>query len=151
MFIRKRVQKLKNGKISVTYQAVESYRIGKKVKQRIVSLGEFSDPRTALENESVYLKNAEKNYKYPLSEWYEIRIGPGNQQCRVKLNEKQALKKRNFWRKIYQGHLKRIGQLDYAVSKFQIDGTKDTTNDKKREDKIMAEDNHRKIMKLIGG
>ena len=149
MFIRKRTQKPKNGKISVTYQAVESYRLDTKVRQRVISLGEYPNPRQALQYAMRCLKNSERCYKYPLSKWVVTKCSPMNQPYSVKMTEKQAMKRRNYWRKIYQDNLKWMGKLESVVSKYpEIKYENDTTIENFLEKRKMADANERELKKL---
>lgn len=73
MFIRKRKIKLKNGKISEIYQAVFSYRQDGKVRQKVVALGKYSNPKKYLQDWKRYLARMEKDLRVPLDNYKEIR------------------------------------------------------------------------------
>lgn len=150
MFIRRRVKKSKDGNISVSFQAVESYRRSGKIRQRVISLGEHPDPRDALEEELLFMKSAEKCYEFPLSEWKETRLPPGGDPYRVKLPEKQARKRREFWRKIYERHKKRVGLLESVASKHKENKyISDTTISATKHQEKEAVANLRQIRELI--
>jgi len=112
MFIRKRTKKLKNGKESVRYQAVESYRKNGKVKQRVVALGEYDNPSEALKQELLCLKRAKKDLSVPISKYKEAcwRRGVGLVVLAVPI--KKAKKKRAEILKRYKRHSSRISKLD---------------------------------------
>lgn len=151
MFIRKRITKIKNGEVSVSFQAVESYRLGGKVKQHVVNLGANPNPREVLQEELGFMKKAQEYYNFPLSNWTELKCSPANQPCRIKLAETQAMRKREFWRKIYEGHKQRVGKLESIVSKYPtIKYASDTTLLKKRNEKKVAEDNLQELRTFIG-
>jgi hypothetical protein len=151
MFIRKRTQKLKNGHLSETFQAVESYRLGGKVKQHVVNLGANPNPKEVLREELKFMKKALEYYNFPLSNWTELKCSPANQPCRIKLAETQAMIKRDFWRKIYEGHKQRVGKLESVVSKYPtLKYTEDTTFKEGEDKKKEAEDNLKEIEKIIG-
>lgn len=73
MFIRKRKIKLKNGQISEIYQAVFSYRRDGKVKQDVVALGKYSNPKEYLQDWEKYLAKMEEELRVPLDSYKEIR------------------------------------------------------------------------------
>lgn len=73
MFIRKRKVKLKNGKISEIYQAVFSYRHEGKVKQDVVGLGKYSNPKKYLQDWELYLVKMEEELCVPLEAYKEVR------------------------------------------------------------------------------
>lgn len=151
MFIRRIARQLKNGKLATTYQAIESYRLDGKAKQHIVSLGSNPIPKEALEEELRFLKNAERCYNFPLSEWSETRFSPGGNPYKAKLSEKQARRRKEFWRKIYEGHLKKMGKLESIVSKYPaIKYAENTTSLQKIDRKREADVNQREIEEIIG-
>ena len=128
MFVRKRTRKLKSGKMSVTYQAVESYRKGKKVKQRVISLGKFENPKDALNMEIKYAERAKRELTVPFTEYKELKhiVGLGLQL--LTLPVKEAEKRRRKILKRYEKHRSRIGMLDDMASKCQPNEYKrDTT------------------------
>ncbi|EKE22196.1 MAG: hypothetical protein ACD_7C00020G0004 [uncultured bacterium] len=73
MFIRKRKVKLKNGVISEIYQAVFSYRHEGKVKQDVVGLGKYSNPKKYLQDWELYLVKMDEDLNIPLGNYKEIR------------------------------------------------------------------------------
>lgn len=118
MFVRKRNRKLKDGTIKIDYQAVESFRSGGKVKQRVIALGECEDPKEALKQELVYLKKAKKDLELPLSEYKEMREKKDWGLVLVSLPLKQAEKKRAKIQKEFNKHLDKIAKLDRISSKI---------------------------------
>jgi len=73
MFIRKRTYKLKSGRITESYQVIESYRENGKVKQRtIANLNRFSNPVKALEYAQMRLEWAKRRYNKPIP-WSRLR------------------------------------------------------------------------------
>jgi hypothetical protein len=123
MFIRKRTRKLKNGDTSVTYQAVKSYRQNGKVKQEVVSLGSYSNPKELLDIELKGLKLLQKRLKIPLSEYKQRKIAFGVCIVDVPMTLKQAEKKKNELVAIYEKKKKIIAKLDSVVSKLKIKNT----------------------------
>lgn len=123
MFIRKRVRKLKNGNESVKYQAVESYREGKKVKQKIVSLGNYSNPEEFLKENIRYLKKIEEQLKMPLSEYKELKSAFGICVIEVPMIKKKAERKRDEIVRRYKKQKSKIAKLDSVVSKWKIKNT----------------------------
>jgi len=67
MFIRKRTYKLKSGRITESYQVIETYRENGKIKQKmIINLNRFSDPEKALEYAQMRLEWAKRIYEKPI-------------------------------------------------------------------------------------
>lgn len=124
MFIRKRIKKLKDGTVSVTYQAVRSYRENGKVKQRIVSLGSCFNPKELLEIELKGLELLRKRLDVPLSEYKQGKVAFGLYVVEVPMTLKQAEKKRTEILKIYKKKGRRVAELESVVSQLKIKITK---------------------------
>ena len=123
MFIRKRTRKLKNGSNSVNYQAVENYREKGKVKQRIVSLGAFSNPKEMLDLDLRYLEILRKQLKIPLSEYKQNKVVCGLYVVVVPMTLKQAEKKRREILEKYEKQRMKVAKLESVVSKLKIKNT----------------------------
>ncbi len=73
MFIRKRTYKLKSGRITESYQVIETYRENGKIKQKIIiNLNRFSDPVKALKYAQMRLGWAKRMYDKPIL-WSRLR------------------------------------------------------------------------------
>ncbi len=117
MFIRKKIRKLKNGKIGIYYQAVESYRKEGKVKQRVVALGENPNIREVLKEEVRFLRRMEKDLKVPVSKYKEVRWRRGFGLVIEFLPIKIAEKRKNKLAYQYQRKLQRVSKLDSLANK----------------------------------
>ncbi len=149
MFIRAINRKLKNGKTSTTYQAIDSFRDETgKVKQRVVNLGEFSNPRDTLKQELGFLRKMEERLNRPLSEYKEVISARGMGLQVVAVSTKEAEKKREKLRMQYEKQRKRIGDLESVAS--CIADIKSTTFFESEEQKKKAQENIRQIRELLG-
>ncbi len=151
MFIRKRSRKLKNGKISTTYQAVESFRYEKKVRQKVISLGEFSNPKDALKKEIEYMEKAREQASFPVDKYKELKhvTGLGLQLLAVPL--KEAEKRRQKWQKRYEKHQERVRKLEEIVFKYMQDvvSSSDTTDFDDKRLKSEAKKNHKLLRGIV--
>lgn len=119
MFIRKREKKLKNGKVSVTYQAVKSYRQGKKVKQDVINLGKSSDVREVLKEELRFLERMRKDLEVPISAYLEARWRTGLGLVVVAVPLKEAEKRRNKLLEQYKKQGRRVAKLESLASRLR--------------------------------
>lgn len=118
MFIKKRTKKLKDGRVSVTYQAVKSYRENGKVKQDVISLGKSSDIREVLQEELRFLERMRKDLKFPLSKCKELRwrkIG----LVVVCLPLEEAQRRRNELLEQYKKQGRRVAKLESLASRLR--------------------------------
>jgi hypothetical protein len=123
MWIRKRTRKLKNGSESITFQAVESFRVGSKIKQKIISLGHYSDPNELLEFELKGLEAYRKRLEIPLSEYKQAKEVYGLGVIAVPMTLKQAEKKRAEILEFHRRKGKGVAQLETVVSKLKFKKT----------------------------
>ena len=128
MWIRKRTRKLKDGNESITFQAIETFRDKGKVKQKIVSLGSFSNPKEALEEELLFLKRTRKDLDVPLSEYKEVKVAFGLYPLSVPVPLKKAEKMRKKIEGRYKKQMTRMSKLESVATKFRIKDATDTTN-----------------------
>ena len=119
MFIKKRTKKLKDGKVSVTYQAVRSYRQGKKVKQDVISLGKSSDVREVLKEELRFLERMRKDLEIPISEYREARWRTGLGLIVVAVPLKEAERRRNKLLRQYKKQGQRVAKLESLASRLR--------------------------------
>ncbi len=104
MFVRKRIISLKKGEISERYQVVEAYRKGNKVRQNVISLGEYESVKEALKNWEIFLRRMEKDLSVPVDEYMEIRYSRlFNTLVKSRVPLKTALKRRMKLLKKYEG------------------------------------------------
>lgn len=149
MFIRAINRKLKNGKTTTVYQAIDSFRDGAgKVKQRVVNLGEFSNPRDALKQELGFLRKMEERLSRPLSEYREVISARGLGLHAVAVSTKDSEKMREQLRMQYEKQRKRIADLESVSSRFA--DIKSTTFCESDEQKRKAQENIRQIKELLG-
>lgn len=120
MWIRKRIRKLKDGNTSVSFQAIETFRDKGKVKQKIVSLGSFSNPKEALEEELRFLKRTRKDLDVPLSEYKEVKVAFGLYPLTVPVPLKKAEKMRKKIEERYKKQMARMAKLESVASKYKV-------------------------------
>ena len=118
MFIKKRTKKLKNGNITTTYQAVKSYRQGKKVKQDVISLGKSPDVREVLKEELRFLERMRKDLEVPISAYLEARWRTVLGLVIVAVPLKEAERRRNKLLEQYKKQGKRVAKLESLAGRL---------------------------------
>jgi hypothetical protein len=116
MFIRKRTKRLKDGSVSVTYQAVRKYRQNGKEKQDVLSLGKSSNARDALDEELRFLERMRKELEIPISEYKRMIWKRGTGFVLVPVPVKKAEKMRSKLLKQYKESGNRMAKLESIAS-----------------------------------
>ncbi|MFZ2193161.1 MAG: hypothetical protein WAV31_02870 [Candidatus Moraniibacteriota bacterium] len=119
MFIKKRIRKLRDGKKSFFYQAVQSKRIDGKVVKKVISLGEYPSIEEAIKWELKVLRRIEQSVNYPITEYKEVRHSVRyNKPVVVTLPVKTAEKRRQWWLNKFEEQKERIAKLRKWESRY---------------------------------
>lgn len=118
MFIRKRERKLKDGRLSATYQAIETFTQNGKTVRKVISLHEYSTPQEALEFALRVLEKYRACVNHPTDQYREIRHSyKYNRPMIVPVSVKTAEKRRLMWLKLFEKQKARVNELQNLVSK----------------------------------